>query len=57
MIAMFLILGISIILYMLPSLISSQRGHPQRNSILVVNLFLGWTVLAWVICLAWSVSE
>ena len=43
-------------LYMLPTLIAVGRHHPSRNSIAVVNLFLGWTLIAWIICLAWAVS-
>ena len=44
-------------LYFLPTIIAFNRNHEQRNVILIINLFLGWTVLAWVIALAWSVSH
>ncbi|MFI4957385.1 MAG: superinfection immunity protein [Gammaproteobacteria bacterium] len=46
-----------IIIYFLPSFIARDRNHPSRNSILVINIFLGWTLLGWVIALAWSVSH
>lgn len=42
--------------YMLPTLVAIMRRHRARNSISIVNLFLGWTLLAWVICLAWAVG-
>jgi hypothetical protein len=45
------------IFYFLPSFIASSRKHHNMNSIAVINLFLGWTFLGWVICLAWSFSE
>ncbi|WP_131751207.1 MULTISPECIES: superinfection immunity protein [Legionella] len=40
------------ILYFLPALIASKRNHQLANSIAVVNLFFGWTLLGWVLSLA-----
>lgn len=40
--------------YFLPSLIALLRRHPNGCAILVVNLSLGWTLLGWVVALAWS---
>jgi hypothetical protein len=42
-------------LYFLPTIIA--RHHPNRPSIFIVNLFLGWTLVGWVISLAWAVSN
>jgi Superinfection immunity protein len=48
-----LLLALSIAtLYFLPSLIGSFRDVPHVGSIIVVNVFLGWTFLGWVIALA-----
>lgn len=44
------------VLYFLPSINAYGRGHHQKHPILTINLFLGWTVLGWVIALAWSSS-
>ncbi len=44
------------VLYFLPSIIAIVRGHPQVGPILVINFLLGWTLIAWVLVLAWSVS-
>lgn len=41
-------------LHFLPSLIAVARGHNSRGSIFILNLFLGWTFIGWVVCLAWS---
>lgn len=49
-----LLLCISVALYFLPAIIGSHRRHNSRGSIFVVNLFLGWTFIVWVLCLAWS---
>lgn len=42
--------------YMLPAIIGCARHHNSRDSIVVINLFFGWTLIGWIICLAWSVS-
>ena len=41
-------------MYMAPSLIAIIRHHRNSASIIVVNLFLGWTLVGWVVALAWS---
>tara|TARA_A100001035_G_scaffold157041_1_gene123977 strand:+ start:365 stop:655 length:291 start_codon:yes stop_codon:yes gene_type:complete len=50
--AIALILGI----YFLPDWIAQSRGHPNRGSIFILNLFLGWTFLGWVAALIWANS-
>lgn len=42
--------------YLLPSLIAAFRNHTSGGGILVINVLLGWTILGWIIALAWSVS-
>lgn len=44
------------IAYLLPSVVARLRRHRSCNSICIINLFFGWTILGWVICLAWSAS-
>jgi len=39
-----------------PIWIAVLRGHPNWVPIAVINFFLSWTVIAWIICLAWSLS-
>jgi hypothetical protein len=51
----FMILA-AILLYFLPTFISCNRGHHQTGPIVILNLFLGWTLVGWVIALAWSCS-
>lgn len=43
--------------YMLPTIIAWLRGHRQEGAICVLNFFLGWTGLFWVISLAWAVTR
>lgn len=46
-----------VFIYFAPSLVASQRKHPNKTSILIVNLFLGWLLVPWVICLAWALGS
>ena len=42
--------------YFLPSIVAFSRGHHNAVAITILNLFLGWTFLGWVIALVWSAT-
>lgn len=42
--------------YFLPTAIALGRSHHLLASIFVINLFLGWTLIGWVVALALAVS-
>jgi uncharacterized membrane protein len=50
---MLLIAGL-LLLYLLPAIV----GHKKRNAsaIMVLNLFLGWTLVGWVVALVWATT-
>ena len=43
---------ISFIAYWIPTIIALVRGVPNKGSVIVINLFLGWTIIGWVVALA-----
>ena len=43
--------------YLLPSLVARARRHRNVNAITVLNLFLGWTVLGWLVALIWASTD
>jgi len=45
-----LLLGV----YFLPYIVAAIRQHPQQAPLFLVNLFLGWTLVGWVVALAWA---
>jgi hypothetical protein len=51
-----LIVLAALAIYFVPSMVSEGRRHPQRNAILLLNLFLGWTFVGWVAALVWSAT-
>jgi Superinfection immunity protein len=44
-------------LYFIPTLEALIRRAKKSNGVFVVNFFLGWTFIGWVVALAWAVSS
>lgn len=51
-----IIIVIGFALYFLPGIIAHWRDHPNENAIVLLNLFLGWTFLGWVVALVWAAT-
>ena len=51
--SLIVIVGI-IILSFIPSFIAYKRNHIQKTAILLLNIFLGWTFIGWVVALIWA---
>jgi Na+/H+-dicarboxylate symporter len=41
-------------IYLLPATIAHKNKHKNKTAILTFNVFLGWTILGWVIALVWA---
>ena len=52
----FLLMVALMIVYLFPLVLALFRRHPKMPAIGIINIFLGWTLIGWVICLAWAVS-
>lgn len=48
------ILGVMI--YFIPTWVAYTRGAVKSSGIAVLNVFLGWTFIGWVVALVWAVS-
>jgi hypothetical protein len=42
--------------YFLPTIIALLRRKPNAGGILLLNFFLGWTFIGWIVALVWAVS-
>lgn len=51
-----LILVIGALIYFIPSINAASRNHNSAAAITAANLFFGWTILGWLLCLVWSYS-
>jgi hypothetical protein len=45
------------LLYLAPSIIASSRKRIGALECFRFNLFLGWTGIVWVGCMAWSLKK
>jgi len=50
--AVLMILGIA--LYFVPSIVAAARQHRNGVPIGLLNIFLGWTFIGWVLALVWA---
>lgn len=53
----FPIFGFGFVFYFLPAIIAFARSKRDAGSILVLNFFLGWTAIGWVIALVWALRH
>lgn len=52
--AVLLFVIVSLAIYFVPAIVAFSRQHHQKAAILVLNLFLGWSGLGWIVALVWS---
>lgn len=43
--------------YFVPFWIALSRSHPETPAIGAINLFLGWTVIGWLVAMLWALSH
>ncbi|MCG9769383.1 superinfection immunity protein [Pseudoalteromonas piscicida] len=46
-----------IVLNFVPTFIAVRKDHKNKLAIFLVNLFLGWTLLGWVVALVWAIKN
>ena len=50
------VFGFGFVFYFLPSIVALGRSKRDTAAIFVLNLFLGWTAIGWVIALIWALK-
>ncbi len=50
------LIALGVVGYLAPSWIALRSGHHQLGPIMIINLLLGWTLVGWVLVMAWSTS-
>lgn len=46
-----------ILLYFTPSIVAFSNKKSNTTAIVVLNFFLGWSLIGWIIALVWAVSK
>ena len=44
------------VMYWLPTLVAILRQNHSALGVAVLNFFLGWTVIGWVLALVWALA-
>jgi len=51
-----ILFSLAMIAYIMPLAVAAHRNCEATAGIAVVNIFLGWTFIGWVVALAWAAS-
>jgi hypothetical protein len=46
--------GFGFLAYFLPTIVALVRERHDKFSVFLLNLFLGWSLIGWVIALIWA---
>jgi len=49
--------GFGFVMYFLPSIIALARSKRDTLAIFLLNFFLGWTVIGWIVALVWAAKN
>ena len=49
--------GFALVPYFLPSIIALVRSKRDLLAIFLLNLFLGWSVIGWIVALVWAAKN
>ena len=52
-----LVFGGSLFFYFLPAIVAGSRHHRNGAAIFCLNLFLGWSLIGWVVALCWALTN
>lgn len=53
----FLWFALAAVAYFLPTAIAYMRSHHNLGAIWMLNIFLGWTFLGWIVAIIWSMTR
>jgi hypothetical protein len=46
-----------VLVYFLPAIVGFYRKHHRAWAIFALNLFLGWTVVGWIVAMVWAATR
>jgi len=49
--------GFGLLTYFLPTILAAARRKRDLGAIFVLNLFLGWTFIGWIVALVWALKH
>jgi len=52
----YLAFPVFLLLYFLPTVVARRRAIKNDGGVILLNLFLGWTLIGWLVALAWAAA-
>jgi hypothetical protein len=52
-----LLITLLTLFYLLPTAVTVYRKRANTGAIFALNLFLGWSLLGWVVALVWALKH
>jgi hypothetical protein len=49
--------GLMFAMYWLPTIVALVRHSPSAPGIAVLNFFLGWTGIGWIVAMVWALAS
>ncbi|HTR61690.1 MAG TPA: superinfection immunity protein [Candidatus Binataceae bacterium] len=46
-----------LVVYFLPALVALVRRNRDLQSVFLINLWLGWTVIGWITAMGWALDR
>jgi len=50
-------LGFGFVMYFLPTIIALIKSKRDTLAIFLLNFFLGWTLIGWIVALVWAAKH
>lgn len=51
-----ILVAVAVAAYFFPTIVAGRRHHHNVGAVAVVNFFLGWTLIGWVVALAMAAT-
>ena len=52
-----LLIAAGVAIYFIPTIVAYKSEHDNKTAILCLNLFLGWSLIGWVVSLVWALKK
>jgi len=52
-----LLITLLTLFYLFPTAVAVYRGRANTGAIFALNLFLGWSLIGWVLALVWTLKH
>ena len=51
------LIALVLFVYFIPAFVAKKRNHLNKKAILILNIFLGWTFIGYVVALVWACTN